>query len=59
MKNNDVTNNETKLSDDGSFDTGLVEKDTTSIFKTPMEPGEYSYHYVPHPEMTGILVVGE
>ena len=49
----------TLTSNDDLFDTGLVDEGTTSVFKAPMEPGEYSYHCTLHPEMAGVLIIAE
>jgi len=54
------TDEHTLTSDEpGLFDTGLIVKDDTVIFAAPSEPGTYSYHCTPHPNMTGVLIVAE
>jgi plastocyanin len=44
--------------DDGSFDTGLLEKGQSGSV-TLNEAGEYTYHCSVHPNMTGKIVVEE
>ncbi len=48
----------TLTSDDKtSFDTGSIAKNQSATFTAPTKPGTYTYHCIPHPEMTGTLIV--
>ena len=44
-------------SEDGLFDTRLLDQNELGMFTAPLEPGEYEYTCTNHPEMTGVLVV--
>ena len=44
-------------SDEGSVDTGLINKDATITVKAPAKPGLYSFRCTPHPWMRGGMVV--
>ena len=46
----------TVTSDSGEFDSGKIAPES-SWSRTFDEPGTYSYHCVPHPGMTGVVVV--
>ena len=56
------TNNDAEAhsasADDGSFDTGLMERGQSASV-TLTEPGEYTYHCSLHPNMTGKIIVEE
>ena len=42
--------------DDGSFDSGLI--DPNQVFERVFDkPGDYSYHWTPHPFMQGHVIV--
>ncbi len=43
--------------DDGSFDTGILSQNENGEFVAPTTPGTYTFHCVPHPSITGTLVV--
>ena len=56
VNNSDVAH--TVTGDDLAFDdSGLIEPGD-SFRQTFDEPGTYRYHCGPHPEMTGVIVVG-
>lgn len=57
VTNNDSASHTVTADDDSSFDTGLIAQGETVTFTAPTEPGEYSYHCTPHPDMTGTLIV--
>lgn len=43
--------------DGGSFDSGMVSSGTPGSFMAPTTPGTYAFHCIPHPSITGTLVV--
>lgn len=47
----------TVTSDDGVFDVAVGPGEEATL-TVPEEPGEYSFHCTPHPQMTSTLVVG-
>lgn len=47
----------TVTADNGAFDVGARQGEPAT-FTAPTEPGEYTFHCGPHPEMVATLVVG-
>jgi plastocyanin len=45
------------VSDNGSFDTGLLSQGQTGSFTAPGTPGTYQFHCSIHTSMTGTLIV--
>ena len=54
--NNDASYH-TVTADDGAFDVG-ARQGQPATFTAPSEPGEYTFHCGPHPNMVATLVVG-
>jgi plastocyanin len=54
--NNDPTQH-SLISDDGTFDTGLLSSGQQGSFTAPAKPGTYQYHCSIHTTMTGTLIV--
>lgn len=57
--NKDIPSHTVTSDTEGLFDTGLIGRNETKTFNAPLTPGEYPYHCLPHPSMTGVLVVEE
>ncbi len=43
--------------DDGSVDTGVLSQNADGSITAPSKPGTYKFHCIPHPSITGVLVV--
>ncbi len=56
VRNEDQVGHTVTSDEPGVFDVAVAPGEETS-FTAPEEPGEYPFHCIPHPQMTGTLVV--
>lgn len=57
VKNLDSVAHSVTSDEEGLFDSKLIGSEKATNFTAPSEPGEYPYHCIAHPEMTGLLIV--